>query len=93
VIVLASALVVLGVFLKRVWLLLTSFVTFNVEGAPGVTFGRSDLPATGVWELSGSYAPTWVEGLIVVGVVALAALAYVLLVPRLFPKESPSGPQ
>ena len=37
----ASVCVVAGVFFKRVWLLLTSFVGFNVAGAPGVSLGTA----------------------------------------------------
>ncbi|MDR1422541.1 MAG: polysulfide reductase NrfD [Coriobacteriales bacterium] len=82
-VVVASLLVLVGVYLKRAWLLLTSFAAFNIEGAPGVAFGHSALGGTDMWSLAGSYTPTWVEGLIVVGVVALAALLYVLFAPRL----------
>jgi molybdopterin-containing oxidoreductase family membrane subunit len=82
-VVVASALVVVGVFLKRVWLLLTSFAPYNVAGAPGVTIGRSELAGADIWALSGQYAPTWVEGVIVCGVIALAVLLYVLAAPRL----------
>jgi molybdopterin-containing oxidoreductase family membrane subunit len=88
IVVAASVLVVAGVFLKRAWLLLTSFVNFNVAGAPGVTFGRadasSDASGFGIWTNLGGYAPTGIEIAIAVGVAALAALIYVLLAPRLF---------
>ncbi|MDR1014879.1 MAG: polysulfide reductase NrfD [Coriobacteriales bacterium] len=88
VVVVASALVVCGVFLKRVWLLVTSFAAFNVEGAPGVAYGRSALSGTESWALAGTYAPTWVEVVVVLGVVALAALIYVALAPRLFGEKT-----
>jgi molybdopterin-containing oxidoreductase family membrane subunit len=84
IIVVASALVVIGVFLKRAWLLLTSFVDFNVAGAPGVPYGRSALSQTDIWTMTGTYSPTWIEGVIVLGVIALAGLIYVLIAPRLF---------
>jgi molybdopterin-containing oxidoreductase family membrane subunit len=83
-IVAASALVVIGVFLKRAWLLLTSFVDFNVAGAPGVPYGRGALSQTDIWTMFGTYSPTWVEGVIVLGVIALAVLIYMLIAPRLF---------
>ena len=57
----ASVCVVVGVFFKRVWLLLTSFVQFNVMGAPGVISGSSSAAhASGmdVWTVASSYAPT-----------------------------------
>ena len=80
-VVLASALVIVGVFCKRCWLLLTSFVVPNVEGANGVTLGTASAQQGGLatWALGGSYAPTWTEVVIVVGVVALGALAFILL--------------
>ena len=40
-VVLASALIVLGVFCKRAWLLFTSFTVTNVYGAPGISSCRS----------------------------------------------------
>jgi molybdopterin-containing oxidoreductase family membrane subunit len=79
----ASVLVVVGVFFKRAWLLLTSFVPFNAEGAPGVTFGRSALEGTTIWQPDGSYAPTWVEGVVALGIVALAALLFMLIAQRM----------
>jgi molybdopterin-containing oxidoreductase family membrane subunit len=75
----ASALVVVGVFFKRTWLLLTSFGPLNIEGAPGVAYGRSALGGTDMWELAGTYMPTWVEGVVALGIVALAVLLFVLL--------------
>ena len=84
VVVVASALIVIGVFCKRAWLLLSSFATFNVQGAPGVTYGRADMAGTDVWAMIGIYAPTWVELVVALGVIALAALLYVLLAPKLF---------
>ncbi|MDR1185564.1 MAG: polysulfide reductase NrfD [Coriobacteriales bacterium] len=77
-----SALVVVGVFFKRAWLLLSSFGPLNIEGAPGVTYGRSALEGTGMWELVGSYMPTWVEGMVALGIIALATLLFVLLAQK-----------
>jgi molybdopterin-containing oxidoreductase family membrane subunit len=89
----ASLLVVIGVFLKRAWLLLTSFIEFNVSGAPGVTYGRAELTGTDLWSLTGSYAPTAVELLIICGIIALAALIFVLVAPRLLvEKDGSSAP-
>ena len=81
----ASACVVAGVFFKRVWLLLTSFVEFNVAGAPGVSLGTAAAQqgGTGMWALAGSYAPTWVEIVVAIGVVSLAALAFMALSRKL----------
>ena len=82
----ASACVVLGVFCKRVWLLFTSFFMPNVFGAPGIiggsTAARSSFGLDG-WAVVGTYAPTWVELVVVVGVVSLGALAFIVLSRKL----------
>lgn len=83
-VVAASALVVAGVFCKRVWLLFTAFLTPNVEGSLGVTLGKNGLAGTDIWALGGTYVPTWVELLIVVGVLALVVLAFMLLARKFF---------
>lgn len=83
---LASACVIVGVFCKRLWLLLTSFVEFNVAGAPGVIGGSSaaaHAAGTDAWALAGAYAPTWVEIVVAVGVVSLGALAFMILCKKL----------
>ncbi len=51
----ASVLVIAGVLCKRLWLLFTSFIVPNVEGAPGIL-------SDGGWALLGAYAPTLPEG-------------------------------
>lgn len=81
----ASVCVVAGVFFKRVWLLLTSFVEFNVAGAPGVSLGTlgAQQGGTGMWTTAGAYAPTWVEVVVAVGVVSLGTLAFVVLTKKL----------
>ena len=83
---LASVLVVVGVFCKRVWLLFTSFYEFNIAGAPGVISGSSaarGAAGVDVWALLGTYSPTWVEIVVVVGVVALGALVFIVLSRKL----------
>lgn len=72
----ASVLVIAGVLCKRLWLLFTSFIVPNVEGAPGI---MSD----GGWALLGSYAPTLPEVLIVLGVVSVGALGFMALGSKL----------
>ena len=83
----ASVCVVAGVFFKRVWLLLTSFVELNVAGAPGVSLGTTAAQqgGAGMWALAGSYAPTWVEIVVAIGVVSLGVLAFVVLAQKLLP--------
>ena len=87
VVAVASVCVVAGVFFKRVWLLLTSFVGFNVAGAPGVSLGTAAAQQGGssMWALTGTYAPTWVEIVVVIGVVSLGALAFLVLAQKLLP--------
>ena len=91
-VLLASALVILGVFCKRCWLLLTSFIVPNVQGANGITLGTLEAQqgGLGMWALGGSYAPTWTEVVIVLGVVALGALAFILLSRKLLASKPAS---
>ena len=72
----ASVLVIAGVLCKRLWLLFTSFIVPNVEGAPGVL-------SDGDWALLGSYAPTVPEVLIVLGVVSVGTLGFMALGSKL----------
>jgi molybdopterin-containing oxidoreductase family membrane subunit len=84
-VVLASALVVLGVACKRVWLLFTSFIHPNVSGAYGIstgTFAAQADPAN-MWALTGSYAPTPVECLVALGVVSVGVLIFMVLSNKL----------
>ena len=79
---LACVLVVAGVFCKRIWLLFTSFYEFNIAGAPGVISGSSaarGASGVDVFAMLGTYAPTWVEIAVVVGVVSLGALAFIVM--------------
>ncbi|WP_328811899.1 NrfD/PsrC family molybdoenzyme membrane anchor subunit [Paradesulfitobacterium ferrireducens] len=80
---LASGLVVVGVLFKRIWLLFSSLLLPLIGLAPGVTLGAYQMPETfgqaatpGIWATVGSYAPTWVELAIVVGVCAFGALIF-----------------
>lgn len=84
-VVLASALVVLGVACKRVWLLFTSFIHPNIYGGAGVTLGTAQAQAdpAAMWAATGSYAPTAPEVLIVIGVISLGALAFVVMTNKL----------
>lgn len=84
----AGALVVLGVFCKRCWLLLTSFITPNIQGANGITLGTQAAQQAGanIWTLAGTYAPTWPEIVIVIAVFALGVLAFMVMCSKLLPK-------
>ena len=86
IVVFASACVVVGVFFKRVWLLFTSFLHPNLAGSPGIASGSSaaaHASGTDMWAMVGTYAPTWVEIVVVIGVVSLGALAFMLLAKKL----------
>ncbi len=102
-VVLACAGVVVGVFCKRVWLLLASFAYPNVYGAPGLISGSSSaqgLFGMDGWSTVGSYAPAPLEVLVAVGLIALGSLAFLVLVRLLVrpdekrdPREAPPGSQ
>ena len=85
----AGALVVLGVFCKRCWLLLTSFFEPNISGANGITLGTQAAQQSGanIWTLTGTYAPTWPEIVIVIAVFALGVLAFMVMCSKLLPKR------
>lgn len=85
----ASALVILGVLCKRVWLLFTSFVMPNVYGGAGITLGNVNAiaDAGSIWTALGTYVPTAVEFVIIAGVVSVGALMFVALVKRLMGQE------
>ena len=82
---LASALVVLGVACKRVWLLFTSFIHPNVYGAEGITTGTHAAQAdpANMWATLGSYAPTLPEAMIVLGVISVGVLIFMVLSNKL----------
>lgn len=86
-VIVASTLVVCGVFCKRIWLLLTSFITPNVYGGPGISLGTSDAIAThspaSVWATVGTYAPTAFEIAIWVGVISLGVIMFTMLSKKL----------
>lgn len=79
----ACVLVVLGVLCKRVWLLLTAFIAPYANGS-AVTPGDMMVTQAGTFGAAGAfYAPTLVEVVIVVGVLALGALAFMVMTERL----------
>ena len=78
----ACMLVIFGVFCKRIWLLLTSFIVPNIMGAPGIISGSSSsahAEGTASFSVLSSYVPTFSEVLVVVGVCALAMLGFLYL--------------
>ncbi|TMN22227.1 NrfD/PsrC family molybdoenzyme membrane anchor subunit [Lentibacillus cibarius] len=85
-IIFSSAMVVIGVFCKRVWLVLTSFRFPNVDGSPGVTIGSfsgNGVSYDTMWTTIGQYAPTFVELSVVIGLLALGSLAFIYLCKKL----------
>lgn len=81
-VMLSSVLVICGVFCKRIWLLFTSFIMPNVYGAPGIISGSSAAAhSTGVdaFAVTSSYAPTIIEVMVALGVVAVGVLAFMAL--------------
>jgi dimethyl sulfoxide reductase membrane subunit len=83
-VIFSSVLIIIGVFFKRVWLLLTSFIHPHVEGAPGITLGYyapSESPNVfpDFWTLHGQYAPSFTELTIAVGMIAFGALLFTIL--------------
>ena len=88
-VILASALVVLGVACKRVWLLFTSFIHPNVFGGPGITagtFAAQEDPAN-MWMTLGSFAPTVPECLVTLGVISVGVLIFMVLSNKLVAGE------
>lgn len=83
-VIFSSVLIIIGVFFKRVWLVLTSFIHPNVAGAPGITLGSytpSESPNVfpDFWTLYGQYAPSFIELTIAVGMIAFGALLFTIL--------------
>lgn len=82
----ASALVILGVLCKRIWLLFTSFIVPNVYGGSGITLGNINAIAANdgsIWTNLGIYMPTAIELIIVVAVISAGALAFIALTTKL----------
>lgn len=92
-VIVSSVLVVLGVLCKRVWLLFTSFVTPNIEGAPGISLGTTTAQAGGadMWTVLGAYAPTAPEVVIAIGVVSLGVLAIMVMSCKLLKSNGKSS--
>ena len=88
-VVLASALVIAGVFCKRCWLMFTGFAVPNILGANGITLGTATAQAGGaadMWTLMGVYAPTVPEIMLTVGIFALGICAFTVLCQKLLKK-------
>ena len=76
---------------ERVWLLFSSFITPNTFGGPGLIDGTSAATSgMDVWAATSWYAPSWVEYAVLLGVIALGALAFLILVERFIMKAKPT---
>ncbi|MFA5535923.1 MAG: NrfD/PsrC family molybdoenzyme membrane anchor subunit [Bacillota bacterium] len=88
----SAILVIIGVFCKRAWLLLTSFLQLNISGSPGVMFGRH-LPYVdsavfpNSWVAQGSYLPTIVEIVIAVGLVSFGMFLFTVFARKMLLKQ------
>lgn len=95
-VLLASILVVIGVFFKRVWLLFSSFAFPLVPGHLGVTLGEfaesvDSIVIPNIWATKGVYFPSIFEGLIFVGISSFGVILYAVLVRKFMvdPKSNP----
>ena len=87
----ASTLVVLGVFCKRVWLMFTGFATPAIVAGNGITLGTNAAQtgnAADVWSVLGTYMPTAPEVVICIAIFALAGAAIMALSAALIKKEA-----
>ncbi len=87
----ASTLVVLGVFCKRVWLMFTGFATPAIVAGNGITLGTNAAQtgnAADVWSVLGTYMPTAPEVVICIAIFALAGAAIMDLSAALIKREA-----
>lgn len=88
----AGVLVMIGVFCKRIWLLLSSFVKPNVYGAPGLTSGSVEtqgVHSIGMWSPLSYYAPSISEIGVTCAMVGIALLALIILFKLCVPLHEP----
>lgn len=85
----ASALVVLSVLCKRIWLLFSGFKTPNIDWGPGISSGSlSARQSAGdaIWATASNYAVQLPELMIAIAVFSFGVFLFVLLVHKLVPK-------
>lgn len=94
---LAASLVVIGVFLKRIWLLFSALLLPLLPYAPGVPLGSYLLPPFEftryypvAWGLTGKYTPTWVEIGIFIGIFAFGGLLFMVLARAILAPGTPT---
>lgn len=94
-VIFSSALIVLGVLFKRIWLLFTSFVYPNFSAGQGITLGNTfaigDAPNefTNMWGMLGQYSPSLIEILVSVGLMSFGVLMYIFLAKKILVGASP----
>ncbi len=89
----SSALIVIGVCCKRIWLLFTAFIHPNIAYGPGVVGGSlAARQSTGdqIWATASNYVPQLPELLIVLGIISLGALLFLVLAQVLVPRYKQS---
>ena len=89
--------VVLGVFCKRAWLLLSSFVVPLVGNSPGITLGQfregvDSKTIPNIWAVQGMYFPSLIEILIFAGILSLGALLFIFATRRFLSDVSSAKP-
>lgn len=85
----ASALVVVSVLCKRIWLLFSSFIHPNIDYGPGIISGSLDARLSSgdaVWSTVGQFVPTLPEVMVSLAVIAFGALLFIALTHALVPK-------
>ncbi len=92
IVLLSSILIICGVLCKRAWLLFTSFLMPNVYGAAGITLGTktAQMDVTQMWTLMGTYAPTGVEIVIIIGALAAGFAIWMVLSKAFLPAYEPA---
>ena len=91
----ASALVVLSVLCKRIWLLFTSFIHPNIAYGPGISSGSlSARQSAGdaIWATASTYMPTIPEIFVALAVVSFGGFLFIVLTHVLVPKWREAHP-
>ncbi|WP_172136348.1 NrfD/PsrC family molybdoenzyme membrane anchor subunit [Adlercreutzia sp. ZJ473] len=92
-VVVSSALVVLGVLCKRVWLLFSGFAAPYAENSPVVPGWLHAGDAASMGGLAGFYAPSVFEILVTIGIVALFTLVFLVLCNKLLGARAEANTQ
>ena len=91
----ASVLVVLSVFCKRIWLLFTSFIHPNIAGGPGISSGSltaRQSAGDGIWAATSNYVPQLPEIMVALAVVSFGVFLFIVLTHKLVPALKQAHP-